>query len=442
MSALVKFILLVSAMLASNTFAYQVTLDTSTWSGNQITIAYDLIDGSPDSSRLILGAIAVDGTSLGSAGSIQDHNFYNSLEFQVALGNKLQIDFTLDFGGYTPGYFPDSFAIYLLDAGGLPLFPTSDPSGADSIVQWDIGVVDPITYVGQLIIPPTNSVPEPSSLLLIFAGLVMWKFQLARKLLSPAVLLSSFMFVVSSAVEAAPTLSLSSDIGSQVQMTASGLRLNRQTSTFDSVLTIKNISQLAIETPVTIAVVNLPSGVILTNATAISDEGIPLLSVEGGTAVASGSTVTLVMKFVNRTNQVFSPSIRLVRLTQAIPALATLQGPDLDGNGVRDDLEPLLDNKYQPGPQRNAAIQVLKNIRIGLGATGSVEGAFNAMLGFYQSLDCLYEVYGIDGGAEQSKLLRDAMMNTKDRLVAWLDLANKVAGQSLPVGKTNACVVE
>lgn len=425
-------------LVAPTATAFQLKLDTSSWQGTQALVAYDLIDGAPETSKIKIDAPKIDGTSIGSTTFLEDLLFFNTFDQLITLGDELILSFNLVEGTTpTPGFFPDSFATFLLDPIGFPLFLTADPTGADSLLQWDIGVDNPTVYAGVLSQSNSVSVSEPPILALILVALVALCVQRIRR--AYYVIFGGLIFAYSSIVTAAPSLATSTDLGAQAQLTASGLRFNRRTHTFDSVLTILNTSQTEISKPFTVAVLSLPSGVILSNATAVSDEGVPLVSWEGDNSLLPGNQISIVLKFVNHTNQAFPISLRLIRLEQPIPTLALLQGPDADENGVRDDLEPMLDTRYTDIAQRNAAIQILKNMRNSFGATGSVESAFNAILSLNKAFDCMFSLVEPEQGETEISFLRDEMMNSRERITAWINLANMVAGQSVPIGRNNAC---
>lgn len=438
--SLVKLLAIFVLIFSTETRAYQIQLDTSIWEGTQASVAYDLIDGSPGTSEIRFEPLLIDGELFGSGGFLRDTSFYNTVSQQIILGTTLIVPFSLGSGGIpSSGYLPDSLAIFLLDIEGFPLFPTDDPTGADSLIQWDIGVNQPTAFAGMLSNPnePPHSLPEPTTLFLILAVLAGLGLQRGRRLFS--LILGSVILVNASTAISGPNLSTSTELGTQVQLTASGLRLNRQTNTFDSVLTIRNISQTNLTKPFTVAVLSLPNDVILTNATGVLDEGFPFITLEGGDSLVPGASLSLTLKFVNRSNSAFPLSFRLIRLEQPIPILAQLQGPDRNGNGVRDDLEALLDSRYSNTAERNSAIQVLKRMRNGLAATGSVESAFNAAVSLNKAFDCLYSVVGLDRGIKESEFLRDQMMNTPERIRAWLTFNDNLAGQSIAIGSTNSC---
>lgn len=434
-----NFLLLYTVQAHSAT-KYDLTIDTSSLQGSQALIAYDLIDGAPGFTSIFLDKPQIDGVFFGVNSTLEDLNFYNTLEQEITLGNELIVRFSLSSGGVpSNGYLPDSFSIFLLDLFGIPLINTSDPTGADSLVQWDIGMSDPSVFNGNLNTSSTitNSVPEPPTILLF---IIAWlSFLIQKKPRLTLLVISSIFMANSPTAVSAPSLSSSTDLALQSELKASGLRLNRQTNTYDSLLTITNKSQASLDKPFTVAVLSLPTGVILSNATEISDEGTPLITVDSGQPLPAGSSMTITLKFVNRTNQAFPLTFRLVRLTQPIPDLVKLLGPDVDGNGVRDDLEPILDSRYSNTRERSAAIQILKAMRNGLGSTSSVESAFGATLLVNKSFDCIFSLIDPTQAESEISFLRDEMMNTRERVTGWILLSEMIAGQSAPIGTNNSC---
>lgn len=433
-----NFLLFYTATSHSAT-KYDLIVDTSSLHGSQALIAFDLIDGSPGSSLISLDKPKIDGVFSGLGGDIEDLNFYNTFEQEITLGNELILGFSLFQGGVpSTGFLPDSFSIFLLDLFGTPVINTTDPTGANSLIQWDVGLSDPSVFNGRLNISnTTNNVPEPSTIVLLLVGLLYFLFRRNNKI--AIILISSAIFTNATSVLSAPSLSLSTDLALQSELKASGLRLNRQTNTYDSLLTITNKSQTSLDKPFTVAALSLPAGVILSNATAISDEGNPLITIDSGQPLSAGSSINLTLKFVNRTNKAFPLIFRLVRLTQPIPELAKLLGPDIDNNGVRDDLEPVLNSRYENTNERNAAIQILKAMRNGLGLTSSVESAFAATLLVNKSFDCMFTLIDPVQAESEISFLRDEMMNTRERVTAWILLSEMIAGQSAPIGTSNSC---
>jgi hypothetical protein len=439
------FSLLTLLLTTGAAAAYQLTLDTASWSGLDAIIAYDLIDGSPNSSEVDIDAPLIDGTTFRSASSIEDMFFYNTIEEAVTLGNELVLSFDIGTEG-TPvtGFFPDSFSIFLLDSSYLPLFPTTDPTGADSLIQWDIGVGDPTVYAGTLDNSNQNTgpnpVPEPSTTLLFFVGIASIA-KISRKR-SLSLLLALFFLSNFPTSSYAVSLSPSTELSNQANLDISGLRYNRKTGTFDSIVIIENISQEDIHEPFTLAFPSLPEGVILTNATSISDEGTPFITVDSDDVIHPNEEVEVVLRFVNRTREVFPINFRFIRLEQEISDKEIILGPDADNNGVRDDLEPILDARYPNDSERNAALQVLKNMRNSL-ATGSRESGFQATIGLFKSFECMYTTIGDDDlAAEEIDYLRDIMMDTRKRVEAWVQSKEKLSGMTLPGEFNNPCELQ
>lgn len=154
-------------------------------------LALDFIDGGPpDNSITITHASLSSGTadirtggvvgSLDSTLILNDSVFFT--EFSTAYSGIDQISFQFDAttNGPAGGSLPDSFSVFLLrsDDPTLTLFHTSDPTGADALLQFSING----TSNGKLSIyqdistdhPPVQvrigTIPEPN---------ILWVFALA-----------------------------------------------------------------------------------------------------------------------------------------------------------------------------------------------------------------------------------------------------------------------
>ncbi len=140
------------------------------------TLGLPQTQGGLVSGDLILGANPAAFTTIES-------NFaFNELLLPYSLFGT-STTFSLDISGFAPQLgIPDEFSLFLLDTSGNPLFPTSDPLGADSLLTVDItgaagGVVNvfsPASLSGenvQITVPGTSPIPEPSSLLLLASTL-------------------------------------------------------------------------------------------------------------------------------------------------------------------------------------------------------------------------------------------------------------------------------
>lgn len=131
--------------------AYKVSNDTSGLSGTVAQLALDFIDGGPSSNSVSVGDFATDGTlggavsvggvagTLPGAVTLTDSAFFNESLTDITLENTLSFVFTPSANSPDPGSLPDAFTAYLLDVvSGLPLFDTTDPSGASALFQFDI----------------------------------------------------------------------------------------------------------------------------------------------------------------------------------------------------------------------------------------------------------------------------------------------------------------
>ncbi len=377
-----------------------LTLDTEAFRGASGFIAYDLIDGTPNATSVLLLPYAIDGLFFGGSEILEDQNFFNSIERPLVLGGELSIIFEIHSAGVPePGFFPDSFAIFLLDDFGFPIFPTLDPTGADALLQWDIGSIEPSVFAGNYSEQSSSRISEPPMyiLFIIGAALLFLMYKRRRSFQFLPMFAAAALVALLCDVSASNAISISSttDLGAETSTSSSGLRFNRRTRTFDSVVTVKNVSNSVIEGPITIAVMELPENVTLVNATATTDEGVPFVSVEivseadeeTPVSLESGDEIDIVLKFFNASFRRFPLNLRVIRFSEPVPNLVAILGPDADQDGVRDDLLPMLQQRYEVGSlERAAAVSVLKEIRLGLAGAGAVETAFEAAVDLHGAL--------------------------------------------------------
>lgn len=412
--------------------SFEYNLDTTSFTGQSVIFEIDLIDGAPTPSEITFDAPEVDGIAIGSGGNITDTSFFNFVEYPITLGEQLTFSFSLvATQAPSTGFFPDSFSLFMLDSSYLPLFGTSDPTGADSLLQWDLGVGDPIAFAGTV---DTVNVNEPSMLLLL---MLLPSVLFGRKVLRIAFLTASL--AISSAAIAEPSGTGTTDLTAEVEISQGGLRLNRQTRTFDGVITINNLDGNTLSGDLILAVYDLPEGVLLTNATYTLPDGIPYVSLAPTSDIEVGETTRITLKFLNQTRSAFSANFRLLALQEPISNEALVLGPDANEDGVRDDLEPLVEDRYDDEGEKAAASQVLSAIRSSLTESGSEESSFNALLTFHKAQDCLYTKFDLDQAEVEAEYLRDISMNSRERIEAWIMLFNAAAGQSIPISNPNPC---
>jgi hypothetical protein len=167
---------------------YDISINTGTISVSTVDLALDFIGlGSPPNTATV-NMFATDGVVNNSSntgavtGSIpgpitfdnSGGNFFN--EMLINISSSSHIDFQLQLTSTPPtSIIPDSFTALLLDpSSGLPLFPTSDPTGSDSLFQVDIdgsadGSVSVFSPDVAVTLSQETAMPEPASVVL-FGG--------------------------------------------------------------------------------------------------------------------------------------------------------------------------------------------------------------------------------------------------------------------------------
>jgi hypothetical protein len=168
----------------------KVTVATTGLVGTDVALAFDLIDGGPPPNDVMISSFATDGTlgSSQSTGSVtgalpgtvtlHDSGFFTEYLQFMTLGNELS--FIFDTTGNTPagGSLPDAFSLFLLDAATLlPLVTTSDPTGANALLLYNIGDSNPLAiYAGDGFVvtaEPVQVVPAPGTLVLVLTALAL-----------------------------------------------------------------------------------------------------------------------------------------------------------------------------------------------------------------------------------------------------------------------------
>ncbi|MEP7181312.1 MAG: choice-of-anchor Q domain-containing protein [Betaproteobacteria bacterium] len=103
------------------------------------------------------------------------------------------------------------------------------------------------------------------------------------------------------------------DVTSQFAITRTGLVLNRATNTFDSTFTLRNTSGAPVLGALNAAVSGLPLSVTLANKVAVLPDGRPyVVPLAAGAALASGATISFVLKFANPQNTAFTSTLQIL----------------------------------------------------------------------------------------------------------------------------------
>jgi hypothetical protein len=169
----------------------KVTLATTGLAATNAALAFDLIDGGPPPNAVTITAFATDGTlgSSQSSGSVTgtlpgavtlfDTAFFSEYLQFMTLGNELSFVFDTSGNAPGPGSLPDAFSLFLLDATTLmPLVSTSDPTGANALLLYNIGDSNPLAiYAGDgftVTVEPVRGVPAPGTLMLALTALALF----------------------------------------------------------------------------------------------------------------------------------------------------------------------------------------------------------------------------------------------------------------------------
>ena len=173
---------------------YSVSVDTSLLSGTSAQLAFDFIDGGSPSNTITLSNFSTDATlginsptggvsgTLPGTVTLTDSSFFNEYLTNISLGTNFSFLLDATTNGPDPSSIPDAFSLLLFDPiTGFPLFATTDPTGANSLLTLNIngsptGALD--VYIapgGEAVatVTPVVATPEPSTLLMLGSGLAL-----------------------------------------------------------------------------------------------------------------------------------------------------------------------------------------------------------------------------------------------------------------------------
>jgi hypothetical protein len=182
----------------------EITVDTSSLNGTAGAFAFDLIDGGPPANSVTISNFTTDGAlgaptpqgdvngTLPGTVTLGDSSFFNEYLQNITLGNTLHFEIDTTGNAPDPLSFPDAFSFFLLDPiTGSSLVTTSDPTGANALFLWNIGVSSiPDVYTGNqfsVTATPVSVVPEPSTAVLIAISLsvMLLVFVVAKRFTHP-----------------------------------------------------------------------------------------------------------------------------------------------------------------------------------------------------------------------------------------------------------------
>jgi hypothetical protein len=176
-----------------------INVNTSQISGTSAQLAFDFIYGGGASSNTVTildfsttGTLDINGPNSGNVTgtlpggvslSTAGGSFFNEYLTDITIGNNVSFQFDATTNAPGVGSLPDAFSLFILDPNtGLPLFTTTDPTGADSLLTLNIdgsaqGALSTFSAPGgEAVVTATTApgpgtlVPEPGTLLLLGSG--------------------------------------------------------------------------------------------------------------------------------------------------------------------------------------------------------------------------------------------------------------------------------
>lgn len=168
---------------------FQVSVNTTLLAGTTGSLAFDFIDGGPPSNSVTIFAFSSNGV-LGSptltgdaAGSLPgtvtlgDSSFFNEYLTDFKFGATLSFSLSMTDVSPGSGSLPDEFSFYLLDSSAAnSVVTTTDPTGANALfAAGSDGSLSVYSSARETttVTPSVSSIPEPSSLALVAAALLL-----------------------------------------------------------------------------------------------------------------------------------------------------------------------------------------------------------------------------------------------------------------------------
>ena len=308
-----------------------ISVDTSGLNGSAAQIALDFIGGPSPANTVTItnfltdGSLGVQTPTGGASGTLPGtvtlndaSSFFNEQLAGIKLGNYFSFQVDTTNLGPTAGSFPDEFSLLLYDASFNSLITTSDPTGANAIVTIDLtggtATTDTIyTSAATFGSPSPTAVPEPASIVLFatFAGMIL----IVQRRRAGGLRIRGRVAARSAAVAAALLGSLSAQtnittpVAADTSVTASlsGLRLNRTTNTYDSVVTVNNTSAAAISGPFYLAVSGIDVATVkFSNSAGQLPNQLPYIPLSVGAQLLPNTPVVAgTLKFSDPQNVVF-----------------------------------------------------------------------------------------------------------------------------------------
>lgn len=458
-----------------------VTVHAPSLNGLEGQLAFDLIDGGPPPSNVVISGFTSNG-SLGTAnasgavtgqlpGSVRfsDTEFFNELIQSMTFGTSLSFVFDATTLSTAPGSFPDSFAVFILDPlTGQSLFPTNDPTGSDALLLWSSDVPNAMTlYDAAGVQISVAAVPEPATISLLLLGATLlviqritWQRRAARSQRVSGDRASkrlrntpSWLLFVALLAAAHVTDAAAADVTASTDAKKGPLLLNRNSNTFDSIVTLTNIGATSYGAPLRLTVVVTPSVVSLANGTGVTADGKSFIEIQlPNGALNQGQSVRTTIKLHNLPKVAFSVALTVDATPAGNNSLPPDPGPagaipllgiDSDRDGVRDDIQRYIALTYPGSPDTVQALRVLAvtyqdMLKV---PAGSITAAKTVNDKAWRNRSCLVYLYGASEGHRRAKQLFAEYFNTLPRYKAWAAQDDLLAGQSFesPRNRSTAC---
>ena len=207
------------------------------------------------------------------------------------------------------------------------------------------------------------------------------------------------------------------------------------TQTFSDSITIRNTSGSTLGSPIYLLVDGLAPGVSIQGASELGPNKNPMLKLPiPQNGLPPGGTISnFVISYVNTNKVMVSPTLRVMHFIGPLPpdpgkaGKKTLAGIDVNGNGIRDDVEIYIRVNFGKSEKEVQALnQFARASQMGLIAKTEDESikAMNAAMRF---IDC--QNYATPG-SQAWKLVEAISLNTPERIDAWQDHETRLSGHT------------
>jgi len=237
-----------------------------------------------------------------------------------------------------------------------------------------------------------------------------------------------------------------SDVTAQINITKSGLVLNRATNTFDSTIKITNIGAGPLKPPLRLFTIIQPSPtpaapILVQNATGLMPDGRKFIELTPtGGQLNQGQSVQTIVKMFNPTAAKFTVNFAVEAMPTDLPGLppdpgpagqATLLGVDADGDGIRDDVARYIVSTYGDKPNAvNALNAVARTYQKMLQVPPNDAAAARAINDVaWRQRSCLVYLFNVDQGHMMAADVFAEHFNTVDRYRAWSNQDYLLAGE-------------